>query len=367
MSPGRRRRRRKTDGDGDPSCRHRRRFHGRHAHRTWRRRAWIRHKLHRRIFVWFGLTIFITLALTGWIIGDQADAHGPGKGRFFVGLAVAGMFLWGSAGFVARRLVRPLGRIARVARDIGNGQLDARVGFGGSPRDSELAHLGEAIDTMAGRIQKQLTDQRALLAAVSHEIRTPLGHMRVIAELARGGDLSRLDELEREIAGVDTLVDQLLASSRLEFDSFDKVAVNGAEIAIGALERANLDASVLDIETDSTQFAGDAMLISRALGNLLENAARHGGGATGLRVAGDGQTVRFSVEDRGPGFDDAELVSVFDTFLRGDRRAGAGPGSLGLGLALVDRIARAHGGRAWAENRAGGGALVAFEVSARGQ
>jgi two-component system OmpR family sensor kinase len=129
-------------------------------------------------------------------------------------------------------------------------------------------------------------------------------------------------------------------------------------------------------------------LIARALDNLLENAERHGGGVVGctLRVeltaaattapaspaseraassapARGAEHLVFEVRDAGPGFEPRTLPHVFEAFYRAGERAGPGPGSLGLGLALVQRIARAHGGHAWAENVPGGGARVAFSVA----
>ena len=104
-------------------------------------------------------------------------------------------------------------------------------------------------------------------------------------------------------------------------------------------------------------------LIQRALTNLLENAKRHGGGVAGLSVNATENEIVFVVEDRGPGFSQDELEKVFASFYRGEHRAGANHGSLGLGLSLVRRIAEAHGGRAWAENREGGGAKVGIRIA----
>ena len=118
-------------------------------------------------------------------------------------------------------------------------------------------------------------------------------------------------------------------------------------------------------EEESIAFEGDATLLGRALTNLLENAKRHGNGVSSLRIDATEDEVVFVVEDRGPGFSQVELQKVFDSFYRGDHRAGASHGSLGLGLSLVRRIAEAHGGRAWAENRDGGGAKVGIRIARR--
>ncbi len=284
------------------------------------------------------------------------------KVEFLAAFLVAGLLLWGASGVIAHRLVRPLSRVAEVARDIGGGNLASRVTFRRRKPPGELGELVDAINDMAARIQKQMEDQRALLAAVSHEIRTPLGHMKVISELAREGQVEKLRDLEQEISDVDALVDQLLASSRLEFETVDRRPLHVVDLCARALERAQLDAGSLDISLEQTELVGDPMLLGRAIGNLLENAKRHATRIRSLKVTGDAYRIQVTVEDEGPGFGSEELDHVFDDFYRGTHRAKSAHSSLGLGLALVRRIAEAHGGSAWAHNTAQG-AEVGFEVA----
>jgi signal transduction histidine kinase len=106
----------------------------------------------------------------------------------------------------------------------------------------------------------------------------------------------------------------------------------------------------------------DPTLLSRALIVLLDNAHKHAGGAVSLRVTREGELVRFAVADRGQGFDPRDLPRLFAPFARGRGQQPDEQRGLGLGLYLVRRIAEAHGGAAFAENDAHGGAVVGFTI-----
>jgi two-component system OmpR family sensor kinase len=288
------------------------------------------------------------------------DPPSYGGWRFVVILLVAICILWAASGIFARRLLRPLRRLEQTARAIGEGDLSARAGL--SPqRHGELGVLGVTLDDMAARIEKQLADQRELLAAVSHELRTPLGHLRVLLEMARDKpDAARVDEIESEVMEVDALVGQLLASSRVEFGTLERRAIDVVELAERALDRVSLATDKLAVIGDARPFEADPTLLARALANVLSNAQSHGGGVTALEVRFAPDRVIFAVEDAGPGFGTSEREKVFEPFYRGEHRAGA---SLGLGLSLVRRIAQAHGGEAWIEDREERGARVLFSIS----
>jgi signal transduction histidine kinase len=278
---------------------------------------------------------------------------------FFGVLGLAVLTLWGASGVLARRLTRPLSELTRVANAIGGGNPSARVALRRS-KVGELGELADSINDMADRIERQLNDQRELLAGVSHEIRSPLARLRVLAELAKDTGAGQVaDDIEREILEIDSLVDQLLATSRLEFGALEKRPLDVLALAERALTRAGVEPSLLDAPPELPKVAGDPTLLSRALVNLLDNAGRHAGGVSAVVLRAAGDRVRFAVEDVGPGFASGDLERVFDRFVRGERGEGS---SLGLGLALVRRIAEAHGGRAWAENREGGGARVTLEL-----
>ncbi|ATB49529.1 HAMP domain-containing sensor histidine kinase [Corallococcus macrosporus] len=288
--------------------------------------------------------------------------------RMALPLVLSCMVLWLAAGKLARRLARPMDELVRATRELGSGRLDSRADI--APHvTGEFAVLADAFNDMAGRIEKQVADQRELLAAVSHELRTPLARLRVLTELLRdrGGNPKTLDQVDREVVELDALVGELLASSRLDFGQLTPRVLDGQTLASQALERAGLASTLLDVQAEHAGLVGDATLLGRALANLLENARKHGAGADALRLQERGEHLAFCVEDRGPGLQPGEDVRIFRPFYRKDHGTEAREaGSLGLGLALVQRIAHAHGGEVFAENRPGGGARVGFTVRKSG-
>lgn len=295
-------------------------------------------------------------ALAGFVHGCVEHRSWSPYGLLF-GLFVGAATLWGAAGVIARRLTRPLDQLVRVTQAIGAGDLGARVRLG-RHQAGEVGALADSVNEMAARIERQLREERTLLAAVSHELRSPLARLRMLVELARtSAGPERLDEIERELIGIDALIGKLLASSRLEFGELRLEALTATQVAARALEVAGLSPELLADASAGAVVDVDPTLIGRALANLLENAAGHGRGVerltlTRVNEGARGERVRFEVTDRGPGFEPNVLEHAFEAFYSSrSSETAKESGSLGLGLALVARIARAHGGRAFAANR----------------
>jgi two-component system, OmpR family, sensor kinase len=330
---------------------HRGHHHG-HRYRHHRRRPWvwwIQARLRQKIFLWLGIAIAMGLFAGGYV----GHWHGASKGwTIFAILAVS----WMGSGAIAWRLTRPLSLVVEAARDIGAGKLDTRIAVRGH---GEVAMLATAINDMAARIEVQLKEQRQLLAAVSHELRTPLGHLRVVLETARerGLEPALFAQLDREVVELDELVGKLLASSRLEFGQLQITPMELGELVAEAAIAAGVSAEAISAEGEC-RAPVDPTLVRRAVSNLLDNAARHGGGVVAVRVHGDADEVAIEVEDAGPGVPAARRADAFTAFVP------SSAGGLGLGLALVHRIAVAHGGRAWIlDRRDPTGARVGFSVA----
>jgi two-component system, OmpR family, sensor kinase len=329
--------------------------HGRpygHRYRHRRRRPWvwwIQARLRQKIFLWLGIAIAIGLFAGGYI----GHWHGASKGwAIFAILAVS----WMGSGAIAWRLTRPLSLVVEAARDIGDGKLETRIAVRGH---GEVAMLATAINDMAARIEVQLREQRQLLAAVSHELRTPLGHLRVVLETARerGLEPALFVELDREVVELDDLVGKLLASSRLEFGQLHVTPVELGELVAEAAIAAGVSPEAISAEGDCLAPV-DPTLVRRAVSNLLDNAVRHGKGVVAVRVCGDAEQVAIEVDDAGPGVPAERRADAFTAFVP------SAAGGLGLGLALVQRIAASHGGRAWIADRGEAtGARVGFSVA----
>jgi signal transduction histidine kinase len=293
----------------------------------------------------------------------------PHRGLHWGGvvLTLLAVFLtiWAATGKLTRHLTRPLRDLTRVTRELGEGKLESRVRLGHHHR-GEVGILADSINEMAKRIERQLKDQRELLAGVSHEIRSPLARLRVLAELLQGGSPSPdvHAKIEREVAEIDDLVGKLLASSRLDFGALDLQVLCARDVALRALERAGLGVELLSDTSTEATVRGDATLLARALGNLLENAQHHAGGVKALELSASETSVCFRVIDGGPGLSEDALAHGFDPFFRGSQDGQTSSrGALGLGLSLVQRIARAHGGDATIENRkAESGAVATLSV-----
>jgi signal transduction histidine kinase len=210
---------------------------------------------------------------------------------------------------------------------------------------------------MATRIEQVVLDQRALLQAISHELRSPLGRALVNVELARdrsGKADPALDKIEHEIANIDAILRDLLFAARTGLSELhrESVVLEPWLREVIATESNGLTLELVS-GTRVTKASFDAALMKRALANLIRNAARHGhpeGAALRLELGGD-EMLEFAVVDAGPGFSPDFLERAFEPFTRGDHaRAPSSDGGTGLGLALVRRIAEAHGGSCGAAN-----------------
>jgi two-component system sensor histidine kinase MprB len=248
------------------------------------------------------------------------------------------------------------------------GDLSRRVEVSG--RD-ELAQLAESFNRMLGALEASVTAQRQLVADASHELRTPLTSLRTNVEVLARGDALEPDDRAALLRDVEAQLDELTALVadvvELARDGEPVAHVEDVRldlVAADAVERARRHRPDIDfaLEAEESVVRGASDRIGRAIGNLLDNAAKWSSpdGRVEVRVAGGEVTVR----DYGPGIDEADLPHVFDRFYRAPAARGL-PGS-GLGLAIVRQVAEQHGGSASAERAEGGGTLVRLRLAPEG-
>ena len=275
-----------------------------------------------------------------WLVASVPRGHQhPGFPLFLV-VAVLALAVGVGAYPVVRRLTARLERLQAGVESLGAGDLSARVKVEGH---DEVARLAESFNRAADRIEGLVSAHKSLLANASHELRTPLTRIRMAVELMREGtDSRRKRDVERDIAELDTLIDEILLASRL-----DVVTERGAEEDVDLLALATEECSRYEdaeVEGQPVTVRGDPRLLRRMTRNLLENARRHGAPPIEVRVNRADGMAELRVSDHGPGIPDAEREDVFRPF---HRFAGGGDrGGTGLGLALVRQIARRHGGDA---------------------
>lgn len=273
-----------------------------------------------------------------------------------VGIAVAvGVFP------IIRRLTQRLVALQRSVQRFGEGDLSVRVSAQGH---DEIADLARQFNAAAERIETLVTSHKSLLANASHELRSPLTRIRMGLELMGGQQPSPAfrDEILRNIAELDQLVDEILLASRLDareadVGSFELVDLVGLAAEECARTGAELDAGNQPLEVHAV-----AKLLRRALRNLLENARRYSDGTVSVSLHLQGGMAEVRVCDRGPGVPAELRERIFEPFYRlpgASERAGG----VGLGLALVRSIAGRHHGTAHCEgNPQGQGACFVLRL-----
>jgi two-component system, OmpR family, sensor kinase len=304
--------------------------------------------------------------------------HGPVPQRIrrqmILGVQIAlSLLAIGVVGWwVTRTIARPVAALQQAAQRVAAGDLSARVGGNYPQARDELGVLARDFDYMAERIEALVAHERSVLQDVSHELRSPLARLQLILELARQDNgaeaAAHLARADHEIGRLDLLIGELLALSRMEADlpGMTREAVDLAALAEECMATAELDAQVHQsrMRLDAPQpleVSGNTQLLGRALDNLLNNAIKYGGDgeiAVGLRRQGG--RAELSVRDHGPGVPEEELGKLFRPFFRGAN--GTRAEGHGLGLAIVERVVRAHGGTVAAANAAGGGLRVTLSL-----
>jgi two-component system sensor histidine kinase MtrB len=270
--------------------------------------------------------------------------------------------------YVSGRVVRPLRTVADAARDIGAGNLTARLDPSTEP---DLARLATAFNEMVDQLARRLERDRRFAADVSHELRSPLQTLEAAASvLTRRADLDQRTRqavglVAAEVGRFQALVGDLLELARTDQPP-ERITVDMAELARLMCRRSKLPVTLVSpLPGTEMVWLVDRRRFEQVLANLLDNARRHGGGPVAVRIGTTDGVRILEVDDEGPGVAPEDRERIFDRFVRGRPAHARGDGEgTGLGLALVAEHVAVHGGRVFVTDRPGGGARFRVELPA---
>jgi two-component system osmolarity sensor histidine kinase EnvZ len=272
------------------------------------------------------------------ILAPKDRAYATQGHIFLLWMAVATLILTGVALAFIRNQVRAIERLAEAAEAFGRGADSDFKPHGAR----EVRQAAYAFLDMRERLQRHIEQRTALLASVSHDLRTPLTRLKL--ELALAEPTTRTDEMKRDLAEMEHMIDEYLAFARGQGgESVETVAVRGLieEVSEGAKRAGALVEVQIDPEL-SMHVRPNAF--KRAISNLVMNAAVHGERVeVAARAAWDGG-VEILVDDNGPGIPPDRYEEAFKPFSRLDEARNQNEKGVGLGLAIARDVARGHGG-----------------------
>jgi two-component system sensor histidine kinase MtrB len=303
---------------------------------------------------------------------DEVQDTLEALGVSLVGAALVTTFAGAALGWWAsRRALRPLSSVSTAATALATGRLETRVEPSADP---DLRPITESFNDMAQALQDRIEQDGRFASDVSHELRSPLMTLAASIEVLQN---QREDLPERARAALDLMagdVDrfQQLVEDLLEISRFDAgVArleleeVHLAELVMQAVQHStDTDVPVeLDAALAGLVVHADKRRIVRVIANLIDNAGKYGGGATGVSLRRVDDGIQIAVEDRGPGVPEEDRSLIFGRFSRGVSAGRRGhTDGVGLGLALVEEHVNLHGGKVWVDGRADGEEGARFVV-----
>ena len=293
--------------------------------------------------------------------------------------ALAFLLVFGLVGgwILAGRMLVPLTRIADAARTAANGSLSHRIRMDG--REDEFRELADAFDTMLEQLESHVAEQQRFAANASHELRTPLAISQTLLDAARNDPTRDQGELIERLHTVNTrainLTESLLLLSRADARSFTREPVDlslmAEEAAETLLPLAEKRRITLDVTGEPTRTVGSAALILRMVTNLVQNAIVHNlpvGGTVTVHTRSQRDDGVLRVENTGPLLPPELVPTLTEPFQRGTERVRSDEhAGVGLGLAIVHSIVRAHDGTLDLAPRPTGGLVVTIRLPGASQ
>lgn len=289
--------------------------------------------------------------------------------------AMLALLVFGLVGgwILAGRMLAPLTRITKAARRAATGSLSHRIELEG--RDDEFRELADSFDAMLARLEAQVAEQQRFAANASHELRTPLAITQTLLDVAqhdpRRGDDELIERLRIVNARAIELTEALLLLSRTDQRAFVRapvdlslVAEEAAETLVPLAERHGV--TIVTSGDFATTIGSHALLLQLAT-NLLHNAIVHNlpeHGTVQVHTAAGHESATLTIENTGEQLSPQAVATFTEPFQRGTERIRTDHAGVGLGLAIVASITRAHDGTLDITPRAGGGLRVAVRLPA---
>ena len=316
-----------------------------HWQRAPERRLWIRTRLNEQDY-WMGFSTAGLLPEAGSIL--------------LAGSLLTVLLSLIGAAFIQRHLHRPLRQLASAATAVAHGETMPPLALDGP---SEIATVSASFTHMAESLARTDAERTLMLAGVSHDLRTPLAKLRLCVEMLRtNADPDLIESMVRSIDTADTIIGQFVDFARIGSDEALQLC-DPAELLRSVTQTHGVATAPTLMIADVPPICVRPVALRRAIANLLENAHRYAPGdismeLTRTMVRGEEQLC-FSVLDRGPGIPESMMQRARQPFARLNESRGLQPGA-GLGLAIVERIARLHGGHLELEAREGGGLVASI-------
>lgn len=284
-----------------------------------------------------------------------------------VGIPLLALIVGLATFWFTRRSLRPVEAIRTQVALITSRDLHARVPVPDA-RD-EVAALANTMNAMLDRLETAARTQRRFVADASHELRSPLATLQIGLEVAAQADTPQRHQLQRlqgQAERLSRLTSDLLLLAQLDEHTLSR---RRADVDIDDLVYSHRDrigsaypAITIKADVRPARVLGDRDQLSRAIGNLCDNAARHAQSQIALTVEAHDHTVFLSVDDDGPGIPEAERRHVFERFARLDGSRARHDGGAGLGLAITHEIVTGHGGTIFILDSDLGGASIQVKL-----
>jgi len=310
------------------------------------------------------------VAIVGASLAEHDEALASLRRLLLIGGPIALVLASLAAYLVATAALRPVEAMRRRASEIGSDDPGRRLPVG--PAEDEIASLGRTLNEMLARLEAAIERERRLVADAGHELRTPLTILKAEIELAladardeerlRGALRSGGEEVDR----LSRLADDLLSLARADDGRLplrrERVAIEPLARKVAAARSISPGDRPVTVDAPvGLRVEADPQRLEQALSNLVDNAIRHGAGEVAISARRAGERVEVSVADAGPGFSAELLERATQRFARA---ADPGTRGAGLGLAIAESIAVAHGGAITVANRDRGGAVVTLSLPA---